>query len=514
MTTFTPQDAKKHNGKLTPRQRRQWAHAANKALAECRKRDLSEQLSMNEAISAANAQIMPKQERGDENYEFDPELVNELIAELWERKVEVEDDMTEENTVSESEVTKVREFDQGFYSIASMISKRFYVMFNRENEYYGIKDIYFAHPELGDSVVCESESCIFYQVAYSWDEISNDVNFADRESWTQVRQTYVPIMSTVETEAAEIELEESEPEAATITESWTPGTDLQERIVIEESALNTGDRRLPLTVKMRLIKPGFGNARDKHYYSSEMLSENASKFAGVKMYVTDHRPDEMSERTEVATIDKVEVGVDGSPIGSVIIFDPDFAEKTRNRAIANKLNTLECSIVASGSYVRGKVDGKDARIVTGIDEVRSVDFVTRAGAGGQALEIQEKEVVMEKEIEPVIEMEAETEAEPVAITENEPEPEPIIMLAETEVSAVVNETKLPRIAKDRLLKEQYETAEQLHDAIAAEVDYITKLTGAGKPFSQGGESVEQKPAKMTEAESQEWFSGLLLKYGV
>jgi len=239
----------------------------------------------------------------------------------------------------------------------------------------------------------------------------------------------------------------------------------------------------------------------------------------VKMYVTDHRPDELSERTEVAEIDSVEMGSDGSPIGRVVIFDPSFAEKTRNRALAKKLNTLECSIRARGTTVKGTVNGKPANIVKEFSDVMSVDFVTRAGAGGQALEIQESYKEVEIMPDPKIEDEIiESEEQPITetIVETEPEPEIVqeVVLSADEVATIVKASRLPEIGHARVCAGTYKSVTDVAEAINAEIAYISKLTEAGKPTMLGGNTIGEKPKRMTAEESQEWFTGLLQRHGL
>ncbi len=45
---------------------------------------------------------------------------------------------------------------------------------------------------------------------------------------------------------------------------------------------------VPMTMRVRIIKPGWGNERDNHFYPAEVLRRDAGVFAGAKMYETDH----------------------------------------------------------------------------------------------------------------------------------------------------------------------------------------------------------------------------------
>ncbi len=147
---------------------------------------------------------------------------------------------------------------------------------------------------------------------------------------------------------------------------------------------------VPLTMRVGIIKPGFGNERDNHYYPAEVLRRDAGVFVGAKMYETDHKESERSTRTWVSTIDSIEgFGEDGSPIARVIVHDPNFAERLRALSAAGKLSAMECSILATGRAKTGQVEGKQANVVEAITAAHAVDWVTRAGAGGRALDLSE-----------------------------------------------------------------------------------------------------------------------------
>ncbi len=69
--------------------------------------------------------------------------------------------------------------------------------------------------------------------------------------------------------------------------------------------------------------------------------------------------------------------------------DPNFAERLRALKAANKLTAMECSILATGRAKPGTIEGKQANVVEAITAAHAVDWVTRAGAGGQAIDILE-----------------------------------------------------------------------------------------------------------------------------
>ena len=227
--------------------------------------------------------------------------------------------------------------------------------------------------------------------------------------------------------------------------------------------------RDPLLMKVALIKPGFGNEKDKHYYPIEVLERDAHVFEGVKMYATDHRPEEKSVRTEVAVITACPVAFtdDGAPIAHAAVHDPDFAEQARNRDKLDTLDTLECSILALGRTRKGDVDGKEANIVEAITKGQSVDWVTKAGAGGHAVALAESNtggVKMDKE----------------------------------QIEKLLSESELPQEAQERLAGAEYEDESALRQAVLAEVEYVKTLTGSGQPFGQGPSQGQREEKPLSE----------------
>jgi hypothetical protein len=273
-------------------------------------------------------------------------------------------------------------------------------------------------------------------------------------------------------------------------------------IVITEG---DGDNSV-LTMEIRVIQPGWGNKIDNHYYPKEMLLRDALKFAGAKMYETDHRDDEKSTRTWVSTITDISrFDESGSPIATVKVHDPGFAERIRNLNAAGLLQKMECSIYATGKAAIGfEQDGRKGKKVTELVEVHSVDWVTRAGAGGQALNLVENseggDSMAEQNTEPVASEEVEQPVQPVSITEqddiSEPipsasteqaqalPPEPVYLTQET-VDAELQKSSLVQAGRLRLSQNRYASIEELQSAIQAEIRYLSEVTGAGKPFGMG-----------------------------
>lgn len=263
--------------------------------------------------------------------------------------------------------------------------------------------------------------------------------------------------------------------------------------------------RSPLEMDVQIIRPGWGNARDNNYYPREMLARDAKVFEGAKMYTTDHRQDEKSVRTEVSQIKSIKgFTEEGSPIARVVVFDPDFAEQCRNRAQAGLLGSLECSILADGKARTGfEQDGRKGKVVESITAVSSVDWVTRAGAGGKALNLAESDADPEEDQEqtPVEESETQTvtiheqdaesdddaagEAQQEETTLPAEETHPPVYLGEVEIRDALSKVRLPGDTLLTLAFGKYETVQVLQDAIQAEVKRLKEVSGSGRPFGLG-----------------------------
>jgi hypothetical protein len=291
-------------------------------------------------------------------------------------------------------------------------------------------------------------------------------------------------------EVEESGAEEEQPEK--IVESFG-GVDILE--VVSEAQPSSS-----LIMKVIPIRPGWGNTRDNHFYSPEMLRENAKKFVGAKMYETDHKAGEKSTRTWVSTVTSVDEFTDeGAPIARVAVHDPGFAERARNLKELGLLEKLECSILAGAVAEKQPFtqNGRKGRRIREITDVESIDWVTKAGAGGHALEVSESEP------------EGATPAEGVASEEV------VVMLDKVLVQEIINESSLPEPAKVRLAEVEYEDEEAVQAAVAKEIEYLKSVTGSGKPFGQGtSESPETEETHLGEAEYDEAYAEITTRYGL
>lgn len=342
--------------------------------------------------------------------------------------------------------------------------------------------------------------------------------------------------TTSSTAAASVTLTLGEAETGALSESYeAPIT------IVEVDAGAAINPRGPLEMDVQLIRPGWGNSRDNHYYPREMLARDAHVFEGAKMYATDHRQDEKSVRTEVSQIKSITgFTAEGAPVGRVVIFDPDFAEQVRNRKKAGVLSSLECSILADGKARPGfEEGGRKGKVVESISAVSSVDWVTRAGAGGKALNLVENEPgVTGTETAPVEETAPETQpvsiregeetpAEPPEETPAQTEPETTpeapaesqpaapVFLGEVEIRAALEKTSLPAASVLALVFGKYETALALQEAIQAEVKRLKEISGSGRPFGLGESAAAPDTSKfVSRASIEETMDKINSKFGI
>lgn len=167
---------------------------------------------------------------------------------------------------------------------------------------------------------------------------------------------------------------------------------------------------------------------------------------------------------------------EGAPVGLACIFDPDFAEATRNRIEAGHLATLSCSIYAKG---RVKDDfehnGRKGNLVESIspDPKPDVDWVSRSGAGGHATEVLGGDVV----------------------------------------ESALAETNLPAFVRDLLIKREYADQDELSKAVEGAMAQVKSLTGSGQVFGQG-QSDAPEAKKMSDEDYDKEYRRIAERHGL
>lgn len=134
------------------------------------------------------------------------------------------------------------------------------------------------------------------------------------------------------------------------------------------------------------IKPGFGNSRDGFFYPSKTLREavEAGVFNGRKMF-RDHptraAEKELPERSTDRWIGTVKETTwderTDRPRSKVRVYDQAAYQRFKDAP-----EEIAFSILGGGTARSGRVQGREARIVESLAKIRSVDWVTEAGAGG------------------------------------------------------------------------------------------------------------------------------------
>lgn len=300
------------------------------------------------------------------------------------------------------------------------------------------------------------------------------------------------------------------------------------------------DGSQPLVLDLALIEPGFGNSKDNFFYPRETLTgPSIGVFDKVKVHQTNHNESETNDRNWVATITEIGKRFTGSgaPVARVGVHDPYFIRSVLNLKELGLLEMLQCSIKANGRAKPGTVDGKNCLVVQEFTKGLSVDFVTRAGAGGRVLGLpsqtesapppatnangtaasveantQESVNMNEQHGEtPVADPVTETPVAetPVEETPTEETPtEPTSVAAPAEAPPVVEEAEptpltaaqviaaiagLPNPSQTRLSGRVWLSEQELATAVVEEAQYVQQLTGAGTPPTLGQPVQEAAP---------------------
>ena len=143
---------------------------------------------------------------------------------------------------------------------------------------------------------------------------------------------------------------------------------------------------------IKIIEPGWGSTG---YYKEEALKRDAGKYtSGTKMFWNHPTESEDKERPER----------DLNDLAGVLITDGYYDESGKKgkgvyaraavfnnfkSAISEIHDHIGLSHIAKGVGKKGEAEGKKGVIIEGINEVKSVDFVTQAGAGGAIVKMFE-----------------------------------------------------------------------------------------------------------------------------
>ncbi len=160
--------------------------------------------------------------------------------------------------------------------------------------------------------------------------------------------------------------------------------DADNMITLAEAAARFDDEAR--TVYITPIKPGWGNKRDNRFYPTTTLevATREGKFDNLKMFADHPRKSEEKDLPErsvkdwVATTREAEWdSVRQRPIVPLVVHDQAVYQRFKEAP-----EQIAFSVLGSGVAKPGEVGGKKGTIVESIAKLRSVDWVTEAGAGG------------------------------------------------------------------------------------------------------------------------------------
>lgn len=160
---------------------------------------------------------------------------------------------------------------------------------------------------------------------------------------------------------------------------------LHESTRLAEAATTGSSGRMTIQV----ITPGRGSSG---YYSAAVLESAAQKklvTKGTPMYLDHPTESDKLDRPERSVRDMAAVFTeDASWDGSALVAEAQVFSPYRE-ILTEMAPHIGVSIRASGEVSEGEVDGQPTPIVESLDEIQSVDFVTKAGRGGRVLEVLE-----------------------------------------------------------------------------------------------------------------------------
>jgi hypothetical protein len=156
------------------------------------------------------------------------------------------------------------------------------------------------------------------------------------------------------------------------------------------AALREGAKGLS---RVRVIKPGWGSSG---YYPAEVLERDGPSVlkAGTQMFWDHPTIAEEAERPEgslrnlAGHLVSDAVYEPAGPAGPGLYADVRISGGFQE-AVSDLVNEIGLSIRGAGKVKRGTAEGRSGPIVERLAGVRSVDFVTKAGAGGQVVQLFE-----------------------------------------------------------------------------------------------------------------------------
>jgi hypothetical protein len=316
-----------------------------------------------------------------------------------------------------------------------------------------------------------------------------------------------------------------------VTEAAVPADDLTESefegdlIPLLERAIGK-DGTFPL----KIIQPGWGSSG---YYSASVLERDGPKVfpAGVQMHIDHPSKSEERERPErsLQTLAAVTVTPaewqEAGPAGPGLY--------AQAKAFGNYAPLIEemsphigVSIRASGWAKPGEAEGRKGPVIERLDQGHSIDFVTKAGAGGKVLSLMES-----ARPRPITEEDSMTEAEAKALQEsltrleeqNRQQAQALERLQEAAIlreaqdiaAAEVRRSTLPDLTQARVIREAVARvpvaegvidreafAAQLTEAVRQAAAEVNQALGSGAVRGLGSTVMTESDVSAEEAEKQ------------
>ena len=299
-----------------------------------------------------------------------------------------------------------------------------------------------------------------------------------------------------------------------------------------------------------VIKAGF-NADKSRYYPAEMLKRDFEIFEGLKMYAdhpTETEAKEIPERSIkpggwVATLKDVTCDENGTITGVADIIEDWLMKKLATLRDKAMLSEMGISINAVGHASKATIEGVETLVIEELTGAESVDFVTEPGAHGAVtlyeadrshnIDLVELSGLKERRPDLVKIIEANVRAEITEEVKKSMENEELIKEKDDQIATLtkerdslkeaaekaekdkakaeaqatikeaVDKAELPDAAKEVILKrfENAESADGIAEAIQSEIDYIAKLSEAGKVKGLGPSEADTKKDKEALKES-------------
>lgn len=313
---------------------------------------------------------------------------------------------------------------------------------------------------------------------------------------------------------------------------------LQERLAGDVVPLIERALRTDGTTKVKVIEPGWGASG---YYAPEVLQRDGPNAfpAGTHMFVDHPTAIDEAERPERSLKELGGVLVSAArweddPQGGPGLYADAKVFSPFGQVLEEMAPHIGVSINAAGVVREGQAEGRSGRIVASIQQGKSVDFVTRAGAGGRVMALYEahratagagqpgpatvqesrgEEQGMNEE-----ELRALREAKAAADEQVARLQEALLLREARDVAATeLAKMELPEPTRNRLLEAQAKRpvivegkldteafATQVREAATAELAYLVDATGAGRIVGMGasadaGASTEAVEQRLNEA---------------